>query len=98
VANAVVLAVSIPVPVATIAGAATALRSAADAREAWLLARAGVDTGRAFYDRFLRLGAVLAWAEAAGEAVDVAVWPNPSARIAVPAPALWAVVQALAAR
>ena len=94
VANVLVLAVSRPVDGEAIAAAAAALRSAADAREAWLLSRAGVETGRAFYDRLLRLGAVIASADDPG-APSVAIWPNPAARIAVPPPALRAVTQAL---
>ena len=97
-ANVLVLAVSRPVDGEAIAGAAAALRSAADSREPWLLSRAGVDTGRAFYDRFLRLGAVVAWAEGASPVPMVAAWSNPAARITVPAPALRAVGQVLAAR
>ena len=93
VANVLVLAVLRPVDVDAIAGAAAALRSAADAREPWLLSRAGVETSRAFYDRFLRLGAVVAWSE--GGSAAVAARPNPAARIAVPPPALSAVTRAL---
>jgi hypothetical protein len=97
VANVLVLSTGEPVTAYLVAGAAASLRSAADAREAWLLSRAGVETSRAFYDRFLRLGAVLALAADAAEP-SVASWANPSARIAIPAPALRAVAAALAPR
>lgn len=95
--NVLVLAVAQPVAVEAFAQAAATLRSLADARNPWLLSRAGVDSSRAFYDRFLRLGAVLAWAERAGEGPSVAAWSNASARIAVPGPALRALAMALEA-
>jgi hypothetical protein len=98
VANVLVLAVSEPVAVDVVAGAAASLRAAADTREPWLLSRAGVETGRAFYDRFLRLGAVLAWTEDAADGSVVATWPNPSVRIPVPAQALRAVDRAIGTR
>jgi hypothetical protein len=97
VANVLVLAVGRPVDGDAMATAVAALRSAADAREARILARAGVVSSRAFYDRFLRLGAAIAWSDAA-PAPSAAAWPNPGARISVPPPALRALTQALESR
>ena len=75
--------------------AVRALRARADARDEEFFARRGLEGSRRFYERFLRLGAVIVLAdEAAGEARATA-WPNPSARIAVPARALRACLAAL---
>ncbi|HEY3523448.1 MAG TPA: hypothetical protein VGK63_07065 [Candidatus Limnocylindrales bacterium] len=68
------------------------LRQAVDARDASVLGRLGVTTPRAFYERFLRLAAVVVRAEAP---LLATLWTNPSARIAVPQPAARALVAAL---
>jgi hypothetical protein len=65
--------------------ATRALRSRADAKEEAFFAARGFDGTRAFYERYLRLGAVLVWCEAATADARVALWINPSARIALPA-------------
>ena len=59
--NVLVLALEAPVAPDEIAAAALGLRARADARDPRLLERAGADGPRAFYERYLRLGAVLAW-------------------------------------
>jgi hypothetical protein len=60
------------------------VRARADAKdEAWFTAR-GFAGSRAFYDRFLRLGAVFAWCEGAVGDDRSLPWRNGSARIAVP--------------
>jgi hypothetical protein len=64
-----------------IAAAIRALRQAVDGGDATVLARLGVGTPRAFYERFLRLAAVAARSEAPPAAT---LWANPSARIALP--------------
>jgi hypothetical protein len=80
-----------------VAAATRALRSRADAKdEAWF-ARRGFDGTRGFYERYLRLGAVLAWCEGATGDARAAAWSNPSARIALPEQALRACVQCLRA-
>ena len=45
---------------------------------------AGSTGARGFYERYLRLGAVLVWCEGATEEARAALWTNRSARIAVP--------------
>ena len=74
-----------------------ALRARADAKdEAFFISR-GFDGSRGFYQRFLRLGAVLTWCEG-GAGEDRAVsWANVSARIAIPDRALRACVHLLRA-
>ncbi len=78
-----------------VASSVRAVRARADARdEAYLEAR-GVAGSRAFYDRFLRLGAVIAFAEDAAGDERASVWRNPSARIRVPEPVLRACLAGL---
>jgi hypothetical protein len=61
-----------------------ALRTRADAKdEAYFTAR-GFGGTRDFYQRYLRLGAVLVWAEAGAGDTRATLWANSSARIAVP--------------
>jgi len=63
-----------------VAGAVRGLRGRADAKgEAFFIAR-GFEGSRAFYDRFLRLSAVLVWCEAADDD-RATLWTNGSARI-----------------
>jgi hypothetical protein len=76
-------------------GALRAVRQRADRKdEAYFEAR-GLGDSRGFYERFLRLGAVIAWAEAAAGERRTTVWVNRSARIAVPPRALRAVTRAI---
>jgi hypothetical protein len=71
------------------------VRARADARdEEWFVAR-GLAGSRAFYDRFLRLGAVLTWCEGAAGDDRSRLWRNGSARIEVPDRAGRACVAAL---
>ncbi len=92
------LLVAISDPDVDIADAVRALRSRVDARDETVLSRGGFADPGGFYQRFLRLGAVVAWCEAADGDARAAAWVNPSARIAVPGPALRAAVAALRAR
>ncbi len=55
----------------------------------------GFEGTRGFYERYLRLGAVLVWCEAAAGAARVGLWINRSARIAVPERAARACLQCL---
>lgn len=73
-----------------LASAASDLRARADAADPVLLARGGFEGTRAFYQRYLRLGGVIAWAEGAATG-----WVNPSARILVPDRAFDATLAAL---
>ncbi len=93
--NALLVAVSDPA--VDIADAVRALRTRVDARDDIVLSRGGFADPAGFYLRFLRLGAVVAWCEAAGGEARASAWVNGSARIAVPAPALRAAVAALRA-
>jgi hypothetical protein len=74
-----------------------AMRALADRRDAAFLARGRYDSARAFYDRFLRLGAIVVWCEQATGAGRAAAWINGSARIAVPPRAMRACVTCLRA-
>jgi hypothetical protein len=76
---------------------ARALRRRADAWDEDFFATRGLASRRAFYDRFLRLGAAIAWCPDAAGASRVSAWINPSARIPAPVPALRAVLDALRA-
>jgi hypothetical protein len=78
-----------------VAAAARALRARADAKEEAFFATRGLDGSRGFYQRFLRLGAVLVWCEEAVGHARAAGWINPSARIALPEPAVRACLLAL---
>ena len=62
-----------------------ALRARADAKEEAYFSTRGFEDSRAFYERFLRLGAVLVWCESAADGdARAALWTNRSARIALP--------------
>ncbi len=74
-----------------------ALRARADRKDEAFFTGRGFGGTRDFYDRFLRLGAVLVWCEAAPGAGRASAWINRSARIAVPTRALQACVRALRA-
>ena len=67
------------------AGAAVrALRARADAKDEAFFTGHGFAGSRGFYDRLLRLGAVIAWAERATGDERATLWTNGSARIALP--------------
>jgi hypothetical protein len=80
-----------------VAGAARALRARADARDDAFFASRGSETARAFYQRYLRLGAVLLFSEGATGDGRATAWINRSARIAVPERALRACLSCLRA-
>jgi hypothetical protein len=98
IANALLLAIpGETVDALDLASAVRAVRTEADAGDETFLARWGFETRRAFYDRFLRLGAVLVWAEGGVGAGRASTWTNESARIAVPEPAVRACLERLRA-
>jgi hypothetical protein len=67
-----------------VAALTRALRARADRKdEAFFISRGFAGT-RGFYERYLRLGAVLVWCEGATGDAQAALWRNRSARIAVP--------------
>lgn len=94
-ANVILVAVDALEAGASVGAAARQLRSRADAADSDLLARAGFDSAREFYRRYLRLGAVVTWCDAAGIEERAFAWINASARIAVPERALRACLAAL---
>jgi hypothetical protein len=67
-----------------VAAAARALRARADAKDEDFFTHRGFAGTRGFYERYLRLGAVLVWCEAAAGEARATLWTNASARIAVP--------------
>jgi hypothetical protein len=67
-----------------VTAATRALRARADAKDEAFFTTRGFDGTRAFYERYLRLGAVLVWCEDAVGEARAALWTNRSARIAVP--------------
>ncbi len=77
--------------------AARSLRARADAKDEAFFARAGLDGSRGFYDRYLRLGAVIAWCERGAGDGRAALWTNTSARISLPQRAALACVACLRA-
>jgi hypothetical protein len=77
------------------ADAARALRLRADRKDEAFFERGGFVSARAFYQRFLRLSAVLVWAETSRFDERVSSWVNPSARIGAAPEALRALVGAL---
>jgi hypothetical protein len=96
--NALLIAIEAPdAATLDVAGAVRGIRSRADARYDAFFAQRGFETTRRFYERFLRLGAVLVFAERAAPDARASAWLNPSARIAVPERALRACVAALRA-
>jgi hypothetical protein len=74
-----------------------ALRARADMKDEAFFAGRGFEGTREFYERFLRLGAVVVWCEAATGDARAALWSNGSARIAVPAAAVRACMVCLRA-
>jgi hypothetical protein len=83
--------------VAAVDGAVRALRNRADRKDEQFFADRGFDGARGFYDRFLRLGGVIVFTEAAFGDGRASLWVNRSARIALPARAVRACVLALQA-
>jgi hypothetical protein len=76
-------------------GAVRALRARADRKDEAFFAGRGFASSRAFYERFLRLGGVVAWREAAVRTDRASSWLNRSARIALPARAAEAIAALL---
>ncbi|MGZ8563776.1 MAG: hypothetical protein ACXWWU_09170 [Candidatus Limnocylindria bacterium] len=73
------------------------LQARADAGEDRYFTERGLDGIRGFHQRFLRLGAVIAWFEGLHGAAGAVRWVNGSARIQVPEPAALAVLACLRA-
>ena len=67
--------------------AARALRSRADAKDEVFFTTRGLEGGRGFYERYLRLSAVFVSGEDASGDARATLWFNRSARIAMPEPA-----------
>jgi hypothetical protein len=83
--NVLVIAVDGDAAGALDSGAAVrALRARADAKDEAFFTRHGFTGSRGFYDRLLRLGAVIAWAERGAGDERAALWTNGSARTALP--------------
>ena len=96
--NAVLLAVeSGNADALDVAAAARSLRDRADAKDESYFATRGFKGTREFYERYLRLGGVLVWSEAAIGDARAATWDNRSARIALPERAVRACVACLRA-
>lgn len=77
-------------------GAATgALRARADGKDETFFKRRGFEGTREFYERYLRLGAVIVWCEEAAGDARAALWTNRSARIALPERAARACLRSL---
>jgi len=89
--NAVVLALADDPAAPDVGETVRELRVRADGKEDAFFASRGFDGARAFHQRLLRLGGVIAWREGAG----AEVWLNKSARIALPEAATRAVVACL---
>ena len=89
--NAVVLALADDPAAPDVGETVRELRVRADGKEDAFFASRGFDGARAFHQRLLRLGGVIAWREGAG----AEVWLNGSARIALPEAATRAVVACL---
>jgi hypothetical protein len=68
-----------------VAAATRALRARADRKDEAFFVDRGFDGTRGFYERYLRLGAVLVWCESAVGDMGATLWNNSSARIAIPA-------------
>lgn len=60
------------------------LRARADGKDETFFASRGFQGTRGFYERYLRLGAVLVWCEGAAGDARASLWTNRSARIALP--------------
>jgi len=79
--NVVLIASEQPASAVDVAGSIRALRARADAKDDAFFARHRLVSGRGFYERFLRLGAVITWCDAAAGDERASLWANPSARI-----------------
>ena len=79
-----------------VAGALRKVRALADAKDERFFTSRGFAGTRDFYDRFLRLGAVVIWSEPATAPGLAQAWTNGSGRIPVPDRALRACLAALA--
>ncbi len=95
IANVLVVVVDRPIAVADVDDAMRTLRARVDARDPETLARVGAADPRDFYERFLRLAGVIAFADEGPDGPRAAVWPNPSANIALDPTTTRAVVRAL---
>ena len=94
--NALLVAIDGPTAEALDVAAATrALRSRADAKDESFFTDRGFEGTRGFYERFLRLSAVLVWCEGAAGDARATLWTNRSARIPLPERAGRACVQCL---
>ena len=82
--NAVLLAIDDAGAALDIDATVRALRARADAKDEPFFAKRGLESSRGFYDRFLRLGGVFVWCEAAAGDARASLWVNRSARIALP--------------
>ena len=82
--NVVLVASEQPASAVDVAGSIRALRARADAKDDAFFARHRLESGRGFYERFLRLGAVITWCDEAAGDDRAALWVNPSARISLP--------------
>jgi hypothetical protein len=71
-----------------VAAATRALRNRADAKDEEFFMSRGFEGTRGFYDRYLRLGAVVVLCEGTTSDARIALWSNRSARIPLPEPAL----------
>ena len=80
-----------------VAATARSLRSSADAKDESFFTDRGFAGTRGFYERYLRLGAVLVWCEGATGDARTALWINRSARIPLPERAARACVECLRA-
>ena len=80
-----------------VAATARSLRSSADAKDESFFTDRGFAGTRGFYERYLRLGAVLVWCEGAAGDARSALWINRSARIPLPERAARACVECLRA-
>jgi hypothetical protein len=82
--NALLVAIEGAAAELDVAAASQALRARADEKDEAFFASRGFDGTRGFYDRYLRLGAVFVWSEAASGDDRAATWINRSARIPLP--------------
>lgn len=95
-ANVLLLAVPAASASWDVAIAVRDIRSRADAKEEEFFSRRGFAGTRDFYDRFLRLGAVITWSEPTASPGGADAWVNGSVRIPAPERALRACLAALA--
>jgi hypothetical protein len=80
-----------------VGGMNRAIRARADAKDEAYFIRRGFESSRAFYERFLRLGAIIVWSETANGDQRAALWASGSARIPIPVRAARACVACLRA-